>query len=61
MKASKVAKLFTDELATDFFEVLKSTRLRHLTVNSIDWEVSDDHSTSKIFFSSDTGLTLLFS
>lgn len=42
IKAFRVAKIFTDELATDFFETLKGANLRYLTVNSIDWEVSVD-------------------
>ena len=42
IKAFRVAKIFTDELATGFFETLKGTNLRYLTVNSISWEVSVD-------------------
>jgi hypothetical protein len=41
-KPSKVAKYFTDEVATNFFEAMKHTNLRHLTVNCNTWMVSEN-------------------
>lgn len=49
IKPSRVTKIFTDEVATDFFETLKRANLRYLTVNSTEWEVSNNNPTAPDF------------